>query len=156
MTNLGLSPLRGLAKLREVKTRRFSSYDRTGGNDDRFHIEPGRTEVIAEHKGAGIVTHIWATLACESEDFLRKIVLRAYWDGETEPSIEAPIGYFFGMGQCRTANYASLPMQASPEDGKAFNCNFPMTFVTHMLKTDTNEAEQDLLFYNYVDLQLHD
>src|SRR5687768_3925432 len=156
MTNLGLSPLRGLAKLRQAKTRRFSSYDRTGGNDDRFHIEPGRTEVIAEHSGAGIVTHIWATLACDSEDFLRKIVLRAYWDGETEPSIEAPIGDFFGMGHGRTANYASLPMQASPEDGKAFNCYFPMPFGSHMRMTVTNEAEHDLLFYYYVDLELHE
>src|ERR1700754_2859669 len=112
MTNLGLSPLRGLAKLRQAKTRRFSSYDRTGGNDDRFHIEPGKTEGIAECAGGGIITHIWATLACESDNFLRKITLRAYWAGESEPSIEAPIGDFFGMGQGRTANYASLPLQA--------------------------------------------
>lgn len=135
MSTLGLSPLRGLAKLREAKTRRFSSYDRTGGNDDRFHIEPGKTEVIAEYAGAGIITHIWATLACESENFLRKITLRAYWDGETEPSIEAPIGDFFGMGHGRTGNYASLPMQASPEDGKAFNCYFPMPFGSQMKLT---------------------
>ena len=121
MTQAGISPLRGLATLRKAKTRRFSSYDRTGGNDDRLHIEPGKTVVIAEHAGAGIVTHIWATLACESESFLRKIVLRAYWDGEDSPSIEAPIGDFFGMGHAQTGNYASLPMQASPEDGKAFN-----------------------------------
>ena len=47
MTQSGLSPLRGLAKLREGRSRRFSSYDRTGGNDDRLHIEPGQTVVIA-------------------------------------------------------------------------------------------------------------
>jgi hypothetical protein len=156
MTQAGISPLRGLAKLRQASTRRFSSYDRTGGNDDRLHIEPGKTVTIAEHHGAGIVTHIWATLACESESFLRKIVLRAYWDGENDPSIEAPIGDFFGMGHARTANYASLPMQASPEDGKAFNCYFPMPFASHMKFTITNEAEDDLLFYYYVDLELHD
>ncbi|TCU13450.1 glycoside hydrolase family 172 protein [Rhizobium sullae] len=156
MTSAGISPLRGLAKLRNSKTRRFSSYDRTGGNDDRLHIEPGETVTIAEHEGAGTVTHIWATLACESESFLRKIVLRAYWDGESDPSIEAPIGDFFGMGHARTANYASLPMQASPEDGKAFNCYFPMPFGSHMKFTITNEAEDDLLFYYYVDLELHD
>ncbi len=156
MTQAGISPLRGLATLRKAKTRRFSSYDRTGGNDDRLHIEPGKTVVIAEHAGAGIVTHIWATLACESESFLRKIVLRAYWDGEDSPSIEAPIGDFFGMGHAQTGNYASLPMQASPEDGKAFNCYFPMPFGSHMRFTITNEAEHDLLFYYYVDLELHD
>ncbi|SDP46764.1 glycoside hydrolase family 172 protein [Phyllobacterium sp. OV277] len=156
MTDAALSPLRGLAKLRKAKTRRFSSFDRTGGNDDRLHIEPGETVVIAEHAGAGIVTHIWATLACESESFLRKIVLRAWWDGEAEPSIETPIGDFFGMGHAQTRNYASLPMQASPEDGKAFNCYFPMPFASHMKFTITNEAEHDLLFYYYVDLELHE
>ena len=156
MDNAGLSPLRGLAKLRDARTRRFSSYDRTGGNDDRLHIEPGKTVIVAEHKGAGIVTHIWATLACKSENFLRKIVLRAYWDGEEHPSIETPVGDFFGMGHARTRNFASLPVQASPEDGKAFNCYFPMPFASHMKFTITNEAEDDLLFYYYVDLELHD
>ncbi len=156
MTDAALSPLRGLAKLRKAKTRRFSSFDRTGGNDDRLHIEPGETVVIAEHAGAGIITHIWSTLACESESFLRKIVLRAWWDGEAEPSIETPIGDFFGMGHAQTRNYASLPLQASPEDGKAFNCYFPMPFASHMKFTITNEAEHDLLFYYYVDLELHE
>ena len=47
MDNAGLSPLRGLAKLRDARTRRFSSYDRTGGNDDRLHIEPGKTVIVA-------------------------------------------------------------------------------------------------------------
>lgn len=156
VTTTGLSPLRGLAKLRDFRTRRFSSYDRTGGNDDRFHIQPGETVTIAEHGGAGIITHIWATLGCESSNFLRKVVIRAYWDGETSPSIEAPIGDFFGMGNAQTRNYASLPMQTSPQDGKAFNCYFPMPFGDHMRVTVTNEAEHLLLFYYYVDLELHD
>lgn len=155
-TNAGLSPLRGLAKLRDARTRRFSSFDRTGGNDDRFHIRPGETVTIAECGGAGIVTHIWATLACESESFLRKIVIRAYWDGEAAPSIEAPIGDFFGMGHAETRNFASLPVQASPQDGKAFNCYFPMPFGDGMKITITNEAEHNLLFYYYVDLELHE
>ncbi|AZO26630.1 hypothetical protein ABID26_006936 [Mesorhizobium shonense] len=156
MTQAGLSPLRGLAKLRDARTRRFSSYDRTGGNDDRLHIEPGETVTIAEHEGAGIVTHIWATLACGSESFLRKAVLRAYWDGEGQPSIETPIGDFFGIGHARTKNFASLPVQASPEDGKGFNCYFPMPFATGMKMTVSNEAEHELVLYCYVDLELHD
>ena len=64
MTETGLSPLRGLAKLRHARTRRFSSYDRTGGNDDRLHVRPGETQVIADYAGAGIITHIWVTIAC--------------------------------------------------------------------------------------------
>ena len=155
-SNAGLSPLRGLAKLRDVRTRRFSSYDRTGGNDDRFHILPGETVTIAEIGGAGIVTHIWATLACESLHVLRKAVLRGYWDGEPLPSIECPFGDFFGMGHAQTRNYASLPLQTSPQDGKAFNCYFPMPFGDGMRMTVTNECEHELLCYYYVDLEQHD
>jgi D-arabinan exo alpha-(1,3)/(1,5)-arabinofuranosidase (non-reducing end) len=98
ITNSGLSPLRGLAKLRDVRSRRFSSFDRTGGNDDRFHIQSGETLSIAEVGGAGIVTHIWSTVPADSEPALREIVFRAFWDGEENPSIECPLGDFLGPG----------------------------------------------------------
>lgn len=152
----GSSPLRGLPKLRHARTRRFSSYDRTGGNDDRLHIASGETVTIAEAEGAGIVTHIWVTIDCASPHFLRKITLRAYWDGEQEPSIECPIGDFFGMGHAKTRNYASLPLQMSPQDGKAFNCYFPMPFESGMRFTVTSECEHEVLFYYYVDFEVHE
>ncbi len=155
-SNLGLSPLRGLPKLRDVRTRRFSSYDRTGGNDDRFHIQSGETVVIAETSGAGIVTHLWITISCTSLHYLRKIILRAYWDGEENPSIECPIGDFFGMGHAKTANFASLPLQMSPQDGKAFNCYFPMPFECGMRFTVTSECENEVLFYYYLDFEQHE
>lgn len=155
-TTSGLSPLRGLSKLREVHTRRFSSYDRTGGNDDRLHIEPGETVTIAEASGAGIITHIWVTIGCASTHFLRKIILRAYWDGEQEPSIECPIGDFFGMGHAQTRNFVSLPLQMSPQDGKAFNCYFPMPYEAGMRFTVTSECEHEVLFYYYIDFEVHD
>jgi hypothetical protein len=60
------------------------------------------------------------------------------------------------MGHAQTRNFVSLPVQSSPEDGKAFNCYFPMPFGSQMKITVTNEAEDDLLFYYYVDLELHD
>ena len=155
LSNAGLSPLRGIAKLRDVSTRRFSSYDRTGGNDDRFHIQPGETVTIAETDGAGIVTHIWITVDCKSPYYLRKIVLRAYWDGEEHPSIECPLGDFFGMGHAQTANFVSLPLQASPQDGKAFNCYFPMPFSDGMRFTAASECEHEVLFYYYIDFEVH-
>jgi hypothetical protein len=155
-SNAGLSPLRGLAKLRHARTRRFSSFDRTGGNNDRFPIQPGSTTTIAETEGAGIVTHLWVTIDCKSLHFLRKLTLRAYWDGETEPSIEAPIGDFFGMGHARTKNFTSLPLQMSPEDGRGFNCYFPMPFEHGMKFTITSDCEDVALFYYYLDLELHD
>jgi hypothetical protein len=153
--NAGLSPLRGLTKLRDVSTRRFSSFDRTGGNDDRLHIQPGETVDIAETDGAGIVTHLWVTIDCKSQHYLRKIILRAYWDGEDNPSIECPIGDFFGMGHAQTRNFVSLPLQMSPQDGKGFNCYFPMPFSDGMRFTITSECEHEVLFYYYVDYEVH-
>ena len=68
------SPLSGLPMLRDSTSRRASSWDRTGGNDDRLHIQPGQEAVLADITGAGVVRHIWVTIACEEPDFLRKIV----------------------------------------------------------------------------------
>ena len=41
--NLGSSSLRNLAELRDAESHRVSSFDRTGGNDDRLHVAPGTT-----------------------------------------------------------------------------------------------------------------
>ena len=41
--------------------------------------------------------HIWFTIAAQSDDHLKELVLRAYWDGNAKPSVEAPIGDFFGL-----------------------------------------------------------
>src|SRR5271165_7439148 len=106
--NQGLSPLRGLAKLRTVKSRRFSSFDPTGGNDDRLQIPPGAAVQLAEMTGAGIITHMWVAAHCPSPHFLKKLVLRAYWDNESTPSVECPLGDLFGAGHGRRMNYVSL------------------------------------------------
>ncbi|MEM6428589.1 MAG: glycoside hydrolase family 172 protein, partial [Deinococcota bacterium] len=82
--------------------------------------------------------------------------LRAYWDGEDTPSIECPIGDFFGMGHARTSNFSSLPLQSSPQDGKAFNCYFPMPFSDGMRFTISSDCEDEVLFYYYVDFEQHE
>jgi hypothetical protein len=148
------SPLSGLPMLRDSASRRASSWDRTGGNDDRLHILPGQEAVLADIMGAGVVRHIWVTIACDEPDFLRKVVLRAWWDGEEEPSINVPVGDFFGIGHAQTRNFSALPLQMSPEDGKGFNCWFPMPFARGARITATSEcSEAEVLFYYYVDYE---
>ena len=96
---LGTSTLAGLARLRPgVKRARFSSYDRAGGNRDWWEFQPGETKAIAEIEGAGCIKHIWCTMFSNTKHEYRKVVLRMFWDGETQPSIEVPIGDFFGLG----------------------------------------------------------
>src|SRR4030067_1875905 len=120
--------LSGLPKLRNARRKRFSSYDRTGGNKDYISVTAGETSVLAEMDKAGCVKHIWVTINSRDEYYLRKLVLRAYWDGEENPSVEVPIGDFFGIGHGLTKNFVSLPLTMSPEGGRGFNSFFPMPF----------------------------
>jgi hypothetical protein len=155
------SSLRDLPRLRSSRRRRASSWDRGGGNDDRLVISPGQTATLANIVGPGCVTHIWITADTErydvEPDFLRKLLLKAYWDGEEEPSVLVPLGDFFGVGHARTVNFSSAPLQMSPKDGKSFNCFFHMPFADGARMEVTSELESErVLFYYYVDYEEFD
>ena len=150
------SPLGELARIRNVRTKRASSWDVTGGNNDFLVVQPGETATLADIEGAGCVNHIWCTHMCFQPDYLRRLVLRMWWDGEETPSVEAPLGDFFGMGHAQSVDFASLPLQMSPSDGKSFNCWFPMPFAAGARIELTSEAEVPANFYYYVDYELHD
>ncbi len=155
-----VSSLQTIAFAKKAKRRRASSYDKSGGNDDRIYIAPGDSAVVANIEGCGCITHIWCTMAgenfVEEPNYLRKIVLRMFWDGETQPSVEVPIGDFFGMGHAQCKNYVSAPLQMSPQDGKALNCWFPMPFAAGARIEVLNECAKQAIFYYYVDYELWD
>jgi D-arabinan exo alpha-(1,3)/(1,5)-arabinofuranosidase (non-reducing end) len=146
-----------IAYLRNTKRKRVSSYDRTGGNQDYIIIAPGETRVIADLSGSGSIKHIWSTMSnkgfVEEENYLRKIVIQMYWDNEQYPSVEVPIGDFFGMGHSLCRNYVSAPLQMSPQDGKSFNCWFPMPFSEKAVIKIVNECDEELIFYFYIDYE---
>ena len=149
--------LKNLIFAKNTKRKRVSSYDRTGGNDDRLYIAPGETVVIADIKGAGIINHIWMTHQngnfVEEKNSLRKVQLKMYWDGEENPSVLVPLGDFFGMGHGLCKNYVSAPLQMSPEDGKALNSWWQMPFSDGAKIVVTNECEQRLILYFYIDYE---
>lgn len=91
------SDLSTLPQLRDYTLKRSSSYDRTGGNADARQVLAGDSITVLDEDGPGQISHIWFTLADKEEKHLKKIVLRMYWDGESTPSVEAPIGDFFGL-----------------------------------------------------------
>jgi hypothetical protein len=150
------SPLGGLARLRDVRTKRASSWDRTGGNKDFLVVQPGETATLSDVEGPGCINHIWCTHRCAQEHYLRRLVVRMWWDGEDKPSVEAPLGDFFGVGHAQRVEFASLPLQMSPARGQAFNCWFPMPFASRARIELTSEAEAPTNFYYYVDYELHD
>ncbi len=145
---------------RDAKRMRISSYDKTGGNDDRIYVKPGDTATIADIKAPGMITHIWMTMMNEGfqpeTQSFRKVVLEYYWDNEEKPSVQAPIGDFYGMGHAMSKNYVSAPLQMSPEDGKGFNCWFPMPFNERALLTVRNDCDTTLILYYYVDYEQYD
>ncbi len=148
--------LNDLFQLKSVKTKRVSSYDRTGGNADKIQVNAGETAVIADIAGAGIIRHIWMTIACSDPMLRRNAILRMYWDGEESPSVESPIGDFFGQGWGENYNYVALPLAAAPKKGRALNSYFPMPFGSRALITVENQSEKPIdSLYFYVDYEEH-
>lgn len=155
--DIGRGSLAELARLRRFERGRLSSWDRRGGNADFWTIPAGETRELGRIEGAGCVKHLWMTLATLPPDPLElcKTVLRFYWDGEARPSVEVPIGDFFGMGFGRRRNFAALPLQMSPEDGKGLNCWFPMPFAEGARFEAENQGESRALLWFYVDYESH-
>ena len=157
------SSLRDLPRLRRTRRRRSSSWDRSGGNDDRVTLAPGGTATLLDVAGAGTVTHVWMTVATERSlrrpldrrrDLLRRLVLRAWWDGEDSPSVAVPLGDFFGVGHGRTTNFTSLPLQMSPQDGRGMTSWFPMPFGDGARIEVTSEVPDERVhLYFYVDYE---
>jgi hypothetical protein len=149
--------LRDLYKPREGKRMRASSYDRTGGNFDFYTFNAGERKTIFDVETPGCITHIWVTMGTyphRPEAMLeRKVVLRMYWDSEETPSVEAPIGDFFGMGHGMSKNFVSVPLTMSPQDGRGYNCYFPMPFSSAARIEVVNEADEMIMFYYYVDYE---
>jgi hypothetical protein len=149
-------PLDGLARIIDARSRRISSYDQSGGNRDCISVEPGESRIIAEIEGAGIVKHIWVTMSSTDPNLRKNVILRAYWDGQEHPSVESPIGDFFGQGWGLKYNYVSLPLAAAPAGGNALVCYFPMPFGTGARFEIENQSESRLdSFYFYLDYEQH-
>jgi hypothetical protein len=145
--------LSGLPYLRDYTSHRTSSYDQSGGNADFWRIEPGETRTIADILGPGCIKHIWMTLGIPREDYCRRIVLRMYWEGLKDPSVECPIGDFFGMGHGMRKNFVTLPLQMSPQDGKGFNSWWPLPFREKARIEVENQGEEGYSHYFYIDYE---
>ena len=134
--------------------KRSSSYDRTGGNADFRRLPPGGTLTLLDVDGPGEISHIWMTIADAEPYSLKKLVLRMYWDDEAAPSVEAPVGDFFGLGLGKYVLYQSALLMVSPV--KALNSFFPMPFQKHAKITVTNEGEQAVnAFYFNIDYRAY-
>jgi Protein of unknown function (DUF2961) len=140
--------LSSLPQAKDYVQHRVSSYDRSGGNGDARTIGARDCLTLLDADGPGLITHVWATIASDDPNHLKALVLRMYWDGEASPSVEAPIGDFFGLGLGDYHLYESLPLSVGAD--KALNSFFPMPFQKHARITVTNEGaiKTDSFYFN--------
>jgi D-arabinan exo alpha-(1,3)/(1,5)-arabinofuranosidase (non-reducing end) len=138
------------ARAQSYKSLKQSSYDKTGGNRDRWPIPPGGTQEVFKASGPGVITHIWFTIAAQSDDHLKEIVLRGYWDDNAKPSVEVPVGDFFGLNLASYEVYQSQYLACSP--GRSLNCYFSMPYKRAARFTVTNEGSREVgAFYSNID-----
>lgn len=111
-------------------------------------IEPGETVDIANIDGPGVIQHIWMTPTGR----WRNVIIRFYWDGQENPSVESPVGDFFASGWNRYAQLSSLAVCVNP--GSAFNCYWQMPFRKHCRITLTNISTERVTYYYQIDYTL--
>ena len=115
-------------KLKDKSSHRVSSYDKRGGNNDFIRFKGEETKLLAEIDGPGIINHIYFVMIMPNPKNFRSTIIRMFWDHEEVPSVEAPLGDFFGVCACRVRPINSLMINITPGSlsGYGFNMYFPM------------------------------
>jgi hypothetical protein len=114
-----------------------------------FFLKGNQTFTIADIEGSGVIQHIWITVTLTA---LRRIVLRMYWDGEETPSVEVPIGDFFGQCWDQHAQLTSIPICVNTVGG--LNSYWPLPFSSRARITLENMTEDEVPVYFQITYQL--
>ena len=107
-------------------------------------IKSGETVTLMDHDGPGVIRHMWITF---DQKLRRQFIIRIYWDGQKQPSVECPIGDFMCQSWNRDQNISSLAINVNPKGG--MNCFFPMPFRRHARITVQNDSLADLPHFFY-------
>ncbi len=113
-----------------------------------IYIEAGQTVEIASIDGPGVIQHIWMTPTGKWRD----VVIRFYWEGQENPSVECPVGDFFASGWERYARLSSMAVCVNP--GSAFNCYWQMPFRKHCRITLENIGTERVTYFYQIDYTL--
>lgn len=165
--NMGNLPFLSKAKSRSISPENFTGEKGKGGMSvdglakdaardlgqgwkvsPYIHIEPKQTFVLAEIQGPGAIQQIWMTPTGN----WRFSILRFYWDGEKDPSVEVPVGDFFACGWGKYAQVSSLPVCVNP--GSAFNCYWVMPFRKSCKITMENLDDNKVTLYYQINYTL--
>ena len=138
---------------KDVRNKAVSAYAASGlGKGWKVNpcidINAGETMVIADIAGPGAIQQIWMTPTGE----WRKTIIRMYWDGEDNLSVEAPVGDFFCTGWGVYARLSSLAVCVNP--GSAFSCYWQMPFRKHCKITMENRDNKPMRLYYQINYTL--
>ena len=117
-----------------------------------IRIPAGETFTLGEINESGIINHIWMTPVGD----YRLMILKFYWDDETEPSVEVPVGDFFaaGWGMMNEPIINSLAICVNPRSG--FNSYWQMPFRKKCRITMENMSEKNVSLYYQIDYSLEE
>lgn len=104
-------------------------------------------------------------VVCDDYDpfYYRKVLIRITWDDQDKPSVLAPLGDFFCIGNCYPGNFSSLPFNVSlkPEEAGrygapcAVSCYFPMPFNRKAKIEIINENDLPFILYFNIDYEMY-
>jgi len=133
------------------KTRaQVTSRDTDSQKRHQAFVAPGTQWTVHDITGPGIIRRFLAKIHSNEKWATRKVLLRVYWDGEDTPSIDCPIGDFFG--DPLETNYQSYPMGIADDLNY---CLFPMPFRKSAKFVVVNEGNTEVEVRSQVHLQQH-
>jgi hypothetical protein len=125
-------------------------------NWDNFNVPPGATHVLMDAEGPGVITHIWITFlgpepqgwATQGSANHQELMLRMYWDGDSRPAVEAPVGDFFANCFGERAEVISVPVIVEGAD--SYNAFWRMPFGESARIEIENQSSKplSLLYFN--------
>jgi hypothetical protein len=141
------------------RNRRISSNEQPKWNDanlDMTILPPGKAIEMPVLEGPGMITHIWMTSHAGRVNELNALSLRIYWDGQTEPAVEAPLGEFFAVGQGKPAVVESVPVQVSPTGSLVCYWRMPFAKSARIVVTNDNPDRTAGLYWQVDWVELDD
>jgi hypothetical protein len=147
------------------RSKRVSSWDQRGKNRDYITIEPGEERVLADIRAPGRINRLYCVVFDPTMLIYRKMVLRAFWDDETEPSVEVPLGDFFCVSHCMPRTVDSLLVTVNPGNGGKWcpvsfglASYFPMPFskrarITLEYSRERERENCPLMFWYHIDYE---
>lgn len=110
------------------------------------YIPDGKTVELVNVEGSGTIRRLWFVPSPQNLEVLRGLRIQMFWDGASEPAVDAPFGDFMGQMHGRMTEFESIYF-SSPES-RSLNCFVPMPFRTAAKILVTNESPNPLyLFY---------